>query len=136
MFKHIGRKVRGLAVALCVIGMLGAVGAAVYLYLSKTMQLVPCILIGVGGLVVSWIVSWVMYAIGDTHAKLERLEDKLVPKPNYSAYLAENTALRGACEICGRITDLIPAKIEDKMGTRYRKVCRECFAANNCKEAE
>ena len=28
------------------------------------------------------------------------------------------------------------AKIEDQLGTRYRKVCRECFAANHCTEAE
>lgn len=136
MFNHIGRKVRGLAVALCVIGILGSLGAGVFLYLTKVLELVPCIAIAAGGIVLSWISSWVMYCVGDTHVKIERLEDKLIPKPAYAEYLAGNTPARGACEICGKTTDLINAKITDQLGTRYRKVCRECFAANNCSEAD
>ena len=136
MFSHIGRKVKGLAVALCTIGMIGSVAAGVTLYLTKLMDLIPCIAIGVGGLVVSWLGSWVLYCIGDTHVKIERLENKLIPKPAYAEYLSANAPARGACEICGRTTDLISARIEDQLGTRYRKVCRECFAANNCSEAD
>ena len=136
MFKHIGRKVRGLAVTLCVIGIFGSIGAGVALYLLKILELIPCIAIAVGGILVSWLSSWVMYCIGDTHVKIERLEEKLIPKPAYAEYLATNNPARGACEICGRTTDLINAKIEDQLGTRYRKVCAECFAKNNCTEAE
>ena len=136
MFSHIGRKVRGLAVVLCTFGILGSVGAGVTLYLTKLLDLFPCIAIAVGGALVSWLSSWVMYCIGDTHVKIERLEDKLIPKPAYAEYLAGNSPMRGACEICGRTTDLIDAKIEDQLGVRYRKVCKECFAANNCTEAK
>ena len=136
MFRHIGRKVKGLAIALCVIGIPGSVGAGVALYLTEVMDLVPCLIIGIGGAVLSWISSWVLYCIGDTHAKIERLEDKLIPKPAYAEYLAGNAPVRGACEICGRTTDLINAKIQDQMGVRFRKVCRECFAANHCTEAD
>ena len=57
---------------------------------------------------------------------------KLIPKPNYASYLNDNQALRGMCEICGKTTDLINAKIVDQFGTRYRKVCKECYAINNC----
>jgi hypothetical protein len=135
MFSHIGRKVKGLAVAVCTIGILGSLGAGVALYLTKVLELIPCIAIGVGGTVVSWLGSWVLYCIGDTHAKIERLENKLIPKPSYAEYLAGNGPTRGACEICGRTTDLINARIEDQLGVRYRKVCRECFAANNATEA-
>ena len=135
MFRHIGRKVRGLAVAICIIGMLGSVGAGVTLFLTKLADLVPCIAIAVGGVLFSWLSSWVLYCIGDTHVQVERLGDKLIPKPAYAEYLAGNSPVRGACEICGRTTDLINAKIEDQMGVRYRKVCRDCFAANNCTEA-
>ena len=120
MFRHIGRKVRGLAVALCIIGILGSIGAGVALYLLKILELVPCIAIGVGGALVSWLSSWVMYCIGDTHMKIERLEDKLIPNPAYAEFLASNQPMRGACEICGRTTDLIDEKIEDQLGTRYR----------------
>ncbi len=136
MFSNIGRKVKGLAVALCVIGILGAIGAGVFLYLTNMMELIPCISIAAGGILVSWLSSWTLYCIGDTHVRIERLENKLIPKPAYAEYLAGNNPARGTCEICGRTTDLINAKIEDKMGVRYRKVCRECFAANNCQERD
>jgi len=136
MFSNIGRKVRGLAVVLCVVGILGSLGAGVALYLLKVLELIPCIAIGAGGVLIFWFGSWVLYCIGDTHVRVERLENKLIPKPAYAEYLAGNNQNRGACEICGKTTDLINAKIEDKLGTRYRKVCRECFAANNCSEKD
>lgn len=136
MFRHIGRKVRGLATFLCTVGILGSIGAGVALYLTKVLELIPCLAIGIGGAIVSWLCSWVLYCIGDTHVKIERLEEKLIPKPAYAEYLSAGNQNRGACEICGKTTDLINAKIEDKMGVRYRKVCKECFAANNCKERE
>ena len=136
MYNHIGKKLRVLALVLCVLGVLGSLGAGVWLYLEKILKLPLCILIGAGGAIVFLLGSWVLYAIGDTHVKLERLEDKLIPKPAYMSYLEQNQQLRGACEICGRTTDLIPAKIVDQLGIRYRKVCRECYAANQCEPAD
>ncbi len=136
MYKHIGKKLQVLAEIWCILGVLGSLAAGALLYLVKKppMDLMYCILIAVGGIIVSILSSWGIYALGDIHVKLERLEDKLIPKPNYMSYLEENKALRGQCEICGKTTDLINAKIVDSLGTRYRKVCRECFAANGCEE--
>ena len=136
MYKHIGRKVKGLAIALCLIGAVGSIGAGVYMFVEKVMTWPLCAAIGAGGVIVSILSSWVLYCVGDTNARVENLEDKLIPKPNYTQYLANNNPQRGACEICGRTTDLINAKIEDNLGIRYRKVCRECFAANNCSQAD
>ena len=96
MFRHIGQKVRGLAVALCVIGIIGSVAAGVALYLTKLADLGPCIAIAAGGALLSWISAWVMYCIGDTHVKIARLEDKLIPKPAYAEYLASSVPARGA----------------------------------------
>ena len=135
MFNHIGRKLKGIAAGWAIVGVTGSAAAGVLLYLGKTLDLLWCIAIGAGGIILSLLGAMIIYGIGDTHAKLERLEDKLIPKPAYAEYLATNNANRGTCEICGRTTDLIDAKIEDKMGVRFRKVCRECFAANNCQEA-
>ncbi len=136
MYKHIGKKLKVLAELWCLIGVLGSVAAGALLYLVKKppMELPYCIAIAVGGIILAILSSWGIYALGDIHAKLERLEDKLIPKPNYMSYLEENQALRGKCEICGKTTDLINAKIVDSLGTRYRKVCKECFAANGCEE--
>ena len=134
MYKQIGKKLKVLAELWCLVGVLGAVAAGVLLYLGK-MPLWSCIAIGVGGIILAILSSWGIYALGDIHTKLERLEDKLIPKPAYAEYLAGSTPVRGACEICGRTTDLINAKIEDQMGVRYRKVCRDCFVANKCSEA-
>lgn len=133
MYKQIGKKLKVLAELWCLVGVLGAVAAGVLLYLGK-MPLWSCIAIGVGGIILAILSSWGIYALGDIHTKLERLEDKLIPKPNYMSYLEDNQPLRGQCEICGKTTDLINAKIVDNLGTRYRKVCRECFAANGCEE--
>ena len=132
MFNHIGRKLKAIAVFWSIAGVLGSLAAGVLLYLGKTLDLLWCIVIGAGGVILFLLGAMVIYGIGDTHAKLERLEDKLIPKPSYASYLNDNQALRGQCEICGKTTDLVNAKIVDKMGTRFRKVCRECYAANNC----
>ena len=136
MYKHIGKKLKALAEIWCVLGVLGSIAAGVLLYFVKKppMDLIYCIAIAVGGVIFSILSSWGIYALGDIHVKLERLEDKLIPKPNYMSYLEDKQAMRGLCEICGKTTDLINAKIVDSMGTRYRKVCKECFAANGCEE--
>ena len=133
MYQHIGKKLKVFAEIWCLLGVLGAIAAAVLMYLAKV-ELWICIVTGVGGIAVSILSSWGIYALGDIHTKLERLEDKLIPKPNYMSYLEDNQPLRGQCEICGKTTDLINAKIVDSLGTRYRKVCRDCFAANGCEE--
>ena len=138
MYKHIEKKIRILAKIWCLLGVLGSIAAGALLYLVKKppMDLKWCIAIAVGGAVFSILSSWAIYALGDIHAKLEKLEDKLIPKPNYMSYLENKQELRGACEICGKTTDLINAKIVDSLGTRYRKVCKECFAANGCEEKQ
>jgi len=136
MFKQVGKKLRIFAKALFVLGILASLGGAVALYLLKILELPIVLAIGAGGVVVFWILSWTLYAIGDTHARLERMEEKLIPKPSYTDYLASSTPAMAPCEICGRTTDLINAVIRDELGTRYRKVCRECFAAKKCSVAE
>ena len=136
MYKNIGKKLQVLAEIWCLLGVFGSIAAGTLLYMVKKppLELTYCIIIAVGGVIVAILSSWGIYALGDIHVKLQRLEDKLIPKPNYMSYLESNKPLRGQCEICGKTTDLVDAKIVDKLGTRYRKVCRECFAANGCEE--
>ena len=135
MVKNVGKKLKVFAEIWCVLGVLGSLAAGVLLFLSK-MPLYYCIPIALGGIIVSVLMSWGIYALGDIHVKLQRLEDKLIPKPNYMSYLEGSQALRGQCEICGKTTDLVNAKIVDQLGTRYRKVCKECYAANQCESAD
>ncbi len=136
MYKNIGKKLKVLAEIWCAAGIIGSITAGTLLYVVKKppMDLLYCILIAVGGTIVAVLSSWGIYALGDVHVKLERLEDKLIPKPSYTHYLETSQPLRGQCELCGKSTDLINAKIVDNLGTRYRKVCRDCFAANGCEE--
>ena len=136
MINHIGRKLKVIAGIWAIVGIAGSVAAGVLLYLGQTIDLLWCIAIIVGGILLFALGAMIIYGIGDTHMKLERLEDKLIPKPSYASYLNDNQALRGQCEICGKTTDLVNAKIVDRMGTRFRKVCRECYAANNCEPAD
>ena len=138
MYKHVGKKLKVLAEVWCFLGCAASIAAGVlmYLVLKPAAELWVSIAIGAGGVICSILSSWAIYALGDIHVKLEKLEDKLIPKPSYASYLNENQALRGQCEICGKTTDLVNAKIVDKMGTRFRKVCRECYAANKCEPAD
>ena len=53
LFRHIGQKVKGLAAAICIIGILGAISTGVSLYLTGVLELIPCIAIGLGGVVTS-----------------------------------------------------------------------------------
>ena len=101
MYYHIGKKVRYFAVALCIIGVLASIGTGVYLYAEEKLDVVPALAICIGGSILFWLLSWVTYCIGDTNVRIERLEDKLIPKPVYTQYLAGNNPLRGQCEICG-----------------------------------
>ena len=132
MFNHIGKKLKSIAAIWGIVGIAGSVVAGVLLFLGRTLDILWCIVIGAGGIILFLLGMMVLYGIGDIHVKLERLEDKLIPKPSYTSYLNDNQALRGQCEICGKTTDLVNAKIVDQLGTRFRKVCRECYAANNC----
>ena len=77
LFRHIGQKVKGLAAAICVIGILGAISTGVSLYLTGVLELIPCIAIGLGGVVTSWLSSWVLYCIGETSEEQERWQEVL-----------------------------------------------------------
>ena len=65
MYKHIGKKLKVLAEIWCVIGVLASIAAGVLLrVLTKKpqMDLLYCILIGVGGIILSVLSSWGIYA--------------------------------------------------------------------------
>ncbi len=125
---------KNLAAALCWIGIISSLTAGVLLYVYHILPVYWCILIGLGGAIVSYLSSWVLYTIGDTNERIERIESRITPKPSYMEYIQDVTEARSRmmrCEMCGKeVSELIPAKLKDQMGTRYRKVCRECFAAN------
>ena len=97
MYKHIGKKLKVFAEIWCAVAAIGAILSALMLYLvmKPALDLLYCILIGVGGVIIAVLSSWGIYALGDIHAKLERLErleDKLIPKPNYMSYLQNISA--------------------------------------------
>ena len=132
MYRQIGKKVKGLARTLGWIGILGSIASGIVLYVYRVLPVYWCALIGVGGALIGYLSSWVLYAIGDTNERMERIESIVTPKPSYMDYIQEVRESRNnqKCEMCGKaVSELIPAKLVDQMGTRYRRVCRECFAA-------
>lgn len=45
--------------------------------------------------------------------------------------------LQQACELCGmKVDKLIPVTINDRLGTRTRKVCEDCYKANSCQRLD
>lgn len=137
MFRNIGRKVRTLAKIICWAGILGSLGFGVYAWQTKLLPLLPwCVVIGVGGSLFFLLNSWIIYCIGDTNARLVDATAQAEPRPGYAEYLQSPETMAsssGMCEFCGKESNyLTDAKIVDKLGTRYRKVCPECFSKYNC----
>jgi len=68
MYENIGQKVKGLAVFLFVVGLIISIVAGIVFIDNGSMLLgLVCIVIGA---IVSWAISCIIYAIGDTYDEL------------------------------------------------------------------
>jgi ribosomal protein L40E len=75
MFNNIGKKVKGLAIVVCVIGMNGSLVGAIILWANELVGAGFSTLIG--GCLSAWIGSWVTYCVGDTNAKLTEMQAEI-----------------------------------------------------------
>ena len=131
MFQQSGKRTKGIAFVLASVGILASLAAGLLLFIQKTLPVYWCIAIALGGILVCYALAIVIYAIGDTQVRVQRMEELVTPKPTYMEYVQDVKSARQQmkCEMCGKsTTELIPGKLVDQMGTRYRKVCRECFS--------
>ena len=82
MYSNIGAKVKGLAVFVCVIGIVGSLIAAIVMWANDLVGAGFGTLIG--GCLSAWIGSWVVYCIGDTNVKTTELLQKINSVSNRS----------------------------------------------------
>ena len=80
MYSNIGAKVKGLAVFVCVIGIVGSLIAAIVMWANDLVGAGFCTLIG--GCLSAWIGSWVVYCIGDTNVKTTELTEQIMNLQN------------------------------------------------------
>ena len=80
MYNNIGNKVKGLAIFVCVIGMVGSVIAAIVMWANHLVGAGFGTLIG--GCLSAWIGSWVIYCIGDTNVKTTELTEQIMDLQN------------------------------------------------------
>ncbi len=80
MFNNIGNKVKGLAVFIAVIGIISSIISGIALISSK-LTAVGLVVLFAGSLV-SWISSWVVYAVGDTNEKVTAMYENSFDEPN------------------------------------------------------
>ena len=76
MYSNIGAKVKGLAVFVCVIGIVGSLIAAIVMWANDLVGAGFGTLIG--GCLSAWIGSWVVYCIGDTNVKTTELTEQIM----------------------------------------------------------
>ena len=75
MFDNIGKKIKGLAVALFTIEAIGAfIAGIVFITDSDDENAVVGLLVMVGGILISWISSWFLYGFGEIIDKLQDIE--------------------------------------------------------------
>lgn len=143
MFENIGGKIKGLATATCWIGIvisiiLGIVSGPIVGGLTG-------LIISAVGSLLSWVGSFVLYALGEITESLKYLAQgkaneigetnehdtgRIRKAKPVEQFIVEK---RGTCGLC-ETSDvaLMSVEIRDDMGIRYRDVCPICYEKYNC----
>lgn len=151
MFNEIGKKIKGVASAVCWIQVaIYAIVGIIIMTTTEELVIVGLLIIVVGGLF-AWLSSITLYGFGELIDKVCSIEktinaEKYQKQPTNSfssATLSGNGVSKnnvshkylGNCEMCNAENIMVcDAKIVDDMGVRYRKVCDSCFEKYNCQE--
>lgn len=147
MFDNIGKKIKGLATIICWIGIVASIfgGFGVWVAFSNGPGglLFFLVIAGVGSLF-SWIGSFVLYGFGELIDKVANIESASNPDytvkngaENSKQYITNKNEIShkylGKCDMCDKADTMVcDVKIVDNLGTRYRKVCDDCFNKYNC----
>lgn len=152
MFKNCARKVKILAIIEFVLMTIASFVAGVVLWVNwgdiEGFGLFA--LVAVGGVIVAYCSSLVLYTIGEAAEKSTGSESGKVQNVGTTNCESSNMPLEenaqtevflaqenGKCGLCGKEnTGIVNVKIVDDLGVRYRKACSECFAKHNCKVVE
>ena len=151
MFNEIGKKIKGVASAVCWIQVaIYAIVGIIIMATTEELVIVGLLIIVVGGLF-AWLSSITLYGFGELIDKVCSIE-KTVNAEKYQKQSSNNFSAEtvdrnnvsknnvshkflGKCEMCNAENIMVcDAKIVDDMGVRYRKVCDNCFEKYNCQE--
>lgn len=80
MYNNIGKKIKGLATAVCIIGAIISVLVAIDLWIEDEMAGEALVTIVVGPLM-SWVSSWVLYGFGELVDRVGEIADNTSPIP-------------------------------------------------------
>lgn len=139
MYENIGNKIKSLAVVICWIliiyfVILGFVQMGHHMFWSGLITIV-------GGALIAWVSTLTLYGFGELIDYIKDIKYSLGNTENELKKVSKNTTpppkpmptgwSMGKCELCDKTEVLVcDAKIVDEMGTRYRKVCKDCFNSN------
>ena len=73
MYKNVGKKIEGMAIAIFILGVLAAVAAGIVLIVKEAMVLIGVLVMVVGALVALGS-SWLLYGFGQLVCKTARIE--------------------------------------------------------------
>jgi len=148
MFDNIGNKIKGLAKVLFIVLVIADIIVGIVLMSLDDGLIAIGLPIMLGGPVIAWISSWILYGFGQLIENSDKLVESVCKaeskqiQPQTSQCVTENATInpvteKGRCEICGKEdVPVCDAKIVDNMGTRYRRICMDCYKNNNASPAE
>ncbi len=151
MFNEIGKKIKGVASAVCWIQMVIYAVVGIALMASDDDLILKGFLVICIGCLAAWLGSIVLYGFGELIDKVCSIEKALTDKNNESQSSEKSgykTPVKsidydehmphrflGKCELCGAENIMVSeVKIVDEMGIRYRNACSDCFKKHNCQK--
>lgn len=135
MFDNIGGKIKGLAKLVCWLGIIMSVISGIVL--SAASESGIGVLIAIGGSVLAWIGSFFTYGFG----QLVQNSDILVGRVDSDKVMSTAQKIEldnqdhivgeyevGRCSICDKENIKVrEIQVNNDLGTRYQKMCDECF---------
>ena len=140
MFSNIGQKVKKIAKLVFTAGTaVSAVGGIVMMATGDNGLFILLGLLVIGlGILGAWIAACLVYGFGELICTNVAMKEKLCgtdPEESAAASqpsveVAEAQGSAGKCDFCDAEGEVLDCVIRDDMGTRRRKLCRECAAKN------
>ena len=146
-FDNIGKKIKELVKTLFIIEVIIYIIVGIILIAINKNLVSAALLIMLVGPIIAWISSWLLYGFGQLIDNTDIIVKNLCTTgrntTSSETSQSENqppenpTTMLGKCEFCDKENvPLWDAKIVDDMGIRYRRICSDCYKANNASPAK
>ena len=121
MFNNVGEKIKGVAIAIFILEIIGCFFCGLLIITKAKLKLVGCLILFLGP-IAAYVSALIPYGFGeliDKACKIERKIGKVTKKP-------EETII-GRCTCCGQMRHLVPYEVTDSYGNVSGNLCIDCY---------